>query len=113
MFLKPEIDLKQHLLFLKQGFNLYEVYLLSENLIRNWFKGVLDLMINSFYDYIEQGRTNYIIFSCILLFFFIIYYLIVWRIGEEKLNSLLKKSGDLINLIPYEIKNILIEKLNQ
>ena len=32
---------------------------------------------------------------------------------EEKLNLLLKRSIDLINLIPQEIKNILIDKLNE
>ena len=101
------------MLFLKEGFNIYEINLLSENLVRNWFEGVLDLMINSFYDYMEQGRTDYIIFSVVLFIFLILYYFIVWRICEEKLNSIIKKSGDLINLIPYEIKIILIEKLNQ
>jgi hypothetical protein len=111
IFLKPDIN--QHLLFLQYGPNLFQMNLLLEDVIRNWFEGVLDLMINSFYDYMEQGRTDYIIFSIILFIFLILYYFIVWRICEEKLNSLIKKSGDLINLIPYEIKNILIEKLNQ
>ena len=38
---------------------------------------------------------------------------IIWRINEEKLNLLLKESANLINLIPQEIKNIIIEKLNE
>ena len=33
--------------------------------------------------------------------------------SEEKLNILLKSSADLINLIPQEIKNIIIEKINE
>ena len=43
----------------------------------------------------------------------ILYYSIIWKAYEEKLNILLKESADLINLIPQEIKNIIIEKLNE
>ena len=113
IFFQGKLDLENHLLFLKYGFTLYEINILTESLIRKWFDGVINLMINSFYDYMDQGKLSYIITSTVLLVFFILYYLIVWRIYEEKLKSLFKKSVDLINLIPQEIKILIIEKLNE
>ena len=43
----------------------------------------------------------------------VIYYCIIWKMNEQKLNFLLKGSVELINLIPQEIKNIIIEKINE
>ena len=100
-------------LFVKLGRKISEMNLLTETIHKYWFNGVIDLMIDSLYDYQEKGKLKYIIFSCILLLILILYYLIIWRIYEEKLNNLLKGSADLINLIPQEIKNIIIEKLNE
>ena len=94
-FYNSENDIKHHSLFVEHGSNIYEMNLLLESIIKKWFNGVLDLMINSFYDYMDEGKLNYIIFSIILL------------------NGVLKKSFDLINLIPQEIKELIIEKLNE
>ena len=55
----------------------------------------------------------FIIFFICLIVICIIFYTIIWRIYEEKLIVLLKESADLINLIPQEIKNVIIEKLNE
>ena len=43
----------------------------------------------------------------------LLFYIIIWKTNEEKLNALLKESYHLINLIPQEIKNLMIEKLNE
>ena len=100
-------------IFSRGGNKFFEMNLLSEEIDREWFNGVLKLMIDSFYDYQDQTNLNYIIFFACFLVIAILYYFIIWRIYEEKLNSLLKGSVDLINLIPQEIKNIIIEKLNE
>ena len=42
-----------------------------------------------------------------------ILYCIVWRSYEESLKVLLKISFDLINLIPEEIKYLIVTKLNE
>ena len=71
------------------------------------------LMLNTFYDYQTHSNFIYIIFIISLMIIIILYYSIIWKTYEEKLNTLLKGSADLINLIPQEIKNIIIEKLNE
>jgi hypothetical protein len=99
--------------FSKEGRKLSEINLLSEEIDREWFNGVLKLMIDSLYNYQDQTNLKYIIFFVCSIVIAILYYFIIWRIYEEKLNSLLKGSVDLINLIPQEIKNIIIEKINE
>ena len=116
LFCKGEFDKKINgvlEIFSRGGNKFFEMNLLSEEIDREWFNGVLKLMIDSFYDYQDQTNLNYIIFFACFLVIAILYYFIIWRIYEEKLNSLLKGSVDLINLIPQEIKNIIIEKLNE
>jgi hypothetical protein len=86
---------------------------INEEVIKKWYEGFLRLMYNSFKEYKNKSKLNYIIFFICLLVIVIIYYCIVWKMSEEKLNVLLKSSADLINLIPQEIKNIIIEKINE
>ena len=97
----------------KGGGKFFEMNILTEEIDRKWFNGVLKLMIDSLYDYHNQNNLKYIIFFVCFIVIAILYYFIIWRIYEEKLNCLLKGSVDLINLIPQEIKNIIIEKLNE
>ena len=94
-------------------FKLYEIHLLIKYIIRVWYKTVLQLMIESFYDFQNKSKIIYIILFICSVIFIILYYFIVWKTYEQKLNILLKGSSDLINLIPKEIKNIIIEKLNE
>ena len=95
------------------GFRLYEVNSAIRNIIRYWYNGVLDLMVNTFNNYQNKSTMFFIIFFICLIVICIIFYTIIWRIYEEKLIVLLKESVDLINLIPQEIKNVIIEKLNE
>jgi hypothetical protein len=97
----------------EREFKLYEISILLQKNIRNWYNNVLKLMIDSYYDFDKSGNFTFILFSSILIVFIILYYSIIWKAYEEKLNILLKRSVDLINLIPQEIKNILIDKLNE
>ena len=97
----------------ESGFRLFEVNSAISNIIRYWYNGVLKLMVNTFNDYQSKSTMYFIIFFICLIVICIIFYTIIWRIYEEKLIVLLKESVDLINLIPQEIKNVIIEKLNE
>ena len=70
-------------------------------------------MINSINEYQSNSLFIYAIIIICLTIIVIIYYSIIWKTCEENLNSLLKGSADLINLIPQEIKNIIIQKLKE
>jgi hypothetical protein len=94
-------------------FLLFELNSAVRNIIRCWYNEVLKLMIKIFNDYQSKSTMFFIIFFISLIVGCILFYTIIWRIYEEKLIVLLKESVDLINLIPQEIKNVIIEKLNE
>jgi len=100
-------------IFTSTEFKLAELIMLVHHMIRNWYNGILVLMINSLYDYQSYSKFIYHIILICLMIIVILYYCIIWKTYEEKLNLLLKESSDLINLIPQEIKIIIIEKLNE
>ena len=82
-------------------------------IVRIWYKNVLSLMLESFYGFQDKSKVIYIIVFIFLIVVISLYYFIIWKTYEDKLNILLKGSSDLINLIPQEIKNIIIEKINE
>ena len=82
-------------------------------LIRYWYHGVIEFITKALEDYKEKSQMFYIIFFICLITIDILVYSFLWRYYEQKLYLLLKRSIDLINLIPQEIKNIIIEKLNE
>ena len=84
-----------------------------QSLIRNWFTAIIKLLIESFYDYKEKSNMFYIICFVCLIVLDILFYFFLWRYYQQKLYFVLKGSIDLINLIPQEIKNIIIENLNE
>ena len=91
----------------------HEMNMGVQYVIKYWYKNVIKLMINNFYDFKNKSSIFYIVFFICLIIIDILFYSIIWRTYEEKLKLLLKDSIDLINLIPIEIKNIIIEKLNE
>ena len=101
LFLKPRMML------------LYILNILAETLVKNWYDAMIKLMIGALNDYESKTKLNYIIIFVCLIIVVVLYYCIIWKMNEQKLNILLKGSADLINLIPQEIKNIIIEKLNE
>ena len=94
-------------------FKLFELTMLIKSNIKLWYEGILNLIFNAYYNFQSKNKFTYIIIFICLIVFLILYYCIIWKTNEEKLNILLKESADLINLIPQEIKNIIIEKLNE
>ena len=57
--------------------------------------------------------TKYIISFLISLLIISIYYLIIWKRYKNEFIKSIYKSFDLINLMPEEIKNIIVNKLNE
>jgi hypothetical protein len=107
-----EYDGISHILKLVD-FKFIELTSIVSLVIRNWYNGVSNLLIESFDDFQSKSKFIYsILFICFIIIL-ILYYSIIWKTNEEKLNGLLKESAALINLIPQEIKNIIIEKLNE
>ena len=97
----------------EKEFKLYEINILVQLIMKMWYNNVLILMVDNFFEYVDNNNLTYIIILIILIIVVILYYCIIWIPYEEKLNVLLKGSSDLINLIPQEIKNIMIEKINE
>ena len=95
------------------GFDLFDVNFIIEHLLRPWFKGTFALMIKSFNDFQNSSKFTYIILFICLMVLVILYYFIIWKSYEKKMSILLKESANLINLIPQEIKDLIIEKLNE
>ena len=95
------------------GFDIIKLNLMLESIVYKWYNGINNLMICYFFEYQKNSKTKFMIGFTSLIIIIILYYCFIWRNYEEKLNNLLKASVDLINLIPQEIKNIIIEKLNE
>jgi len=94
-------------------FKFIELTTIVNTVVRVWYNGVSNLLMESFYEFQSKSKFIYsILFICFIIIL-ILYYSIIWKTNEEKLNGLLKESAALINLIPQEIKNIIIEKLNE
>ena len=97
----------------EKEFKLYEINVLTQIIMRKWYRNLLKYLMEYFYQFRNKTNLLYIILFVCLIIIIILYYCIVWKTYEQKLNFLLKGSSDLINLIPQEIKNIIIEKLNE
>ena len=97
----------------EEGYFLYNINFIIQYIIRPWYKGTLELMIKSFNEFQSSSKFIYIILFICLMFLVILYYCIIWKSYEKKMSILLKESANLINLIPQEIKNLIIEKLNE
>jgi len=98
---------------LNEDSNLFFLNFIIQNIIRPWYIGTLKLMIQTFNDFQSTSKFIYIILFICLIVLVILYYCIIWKSYEKKMSILLKESANLINLIPQEIKNLIIEKLNE
>ena len=90
-----------------------ELNTLAENIIRPWFLGIIDTLNTRFGEFYDGTRVIQISIFISLLVVIILIYFIMWRNYEESLKSLLKISFDLINLIPEEIKYLIVLKINE
>ena len=81
--------------------------------IRPWYYQLIDLMNNSVDHFMNNSKLIQISSYIIIFVIVVLCYCIVWKSYEEKLKQLLKRSFDLINLIPEEIKYLIVSKLNE
>ena len=86
-------------------------YLIS--LIRPWYKYINILIKASFFSEAGGSIKNYILNFILILIYISLFYWILWKRYENHFIVSIKKSFDLINLIPEEIKNIIVNKLNE
>ena len=100
-------------ILIEETFNFYEMHVLIKYIFRQYYNGISKLMMESFDRYKSDSNLYYIVIFICLIFLIIFYYLIIWKLIEQQLGIILKNSIDLINLIPQEIKNIIVEKLNE
>ena len=91
-------------------FDLNEILLY---LIRPWYENMVGILDDCLFNLVERNKLLYIIFFSVILILSSIYYWIFWKNYEEYFINLITNSFDLINLIPEEIKNIIVLKLNE
>ena len=112
-FMNPEKNLNKNISALINHNFWDEINKLLLVMARPWYQNMEDL-ISSYYISYTKGRLNMYIFLFIILLIVIsLYYWIAWKHYEDKFIDSIQKSFYLINLIPEEIKNIIINKLNE
>ena len=89
------------------------IEILIINFVRPWYKNIFKLLDSSYISFAEDIKLMYILVYIIFIVVISLYYWIIWKKYEENFINLIKKSFDLINLIPDEIKNIIVLKLNE
>ena len=83
------------------------------DLVRPWYRKINSLMNEAFYYNIGNKMRNFIIFFIFILFIENLFFWILWKRYEKRFIDSIKKSFDLINIIPEEIKKIIVNKLNE
>lgn len=84
-----------------------------KNILRNWFNNIEEIMNELFEKYMSQAKVVHTIVFVVLQCFLLLYYIIAWRRYYLNVKVMIKKSQELINLIPEEIKCIMVEKINE
>ncbi len=90
-----------------------ELNFIVKNILRKWFYNIEILMNNIFQDYMRKAKVVHTIIFVVLQCFLLLYYVIIWRKKFIEIKTVIQKSQELINLIPEEIKYILIDKINE
>ena len=83
------------------------------NIIRPWYRNFNTFVESLIYYYIEERQIYYIYFFIIQIVLVSLYYWIIWKKYENEFFDLIKKSFDLINIIPEDLKDIIVNKLNE
>jgi len=82
-------------------------------IVRPWYRNINNLLDSSYYSYVVAKLIEYIVSFIVVIIIISLYYWIVWKRYEFEFIDSIKKSFDLINLIPEEIKTIIVSKLNE
>ena len=87
--------------------------MILKGLVKPLYQKLIEIMNSCYYSFIEDIKVLYITIYIIFVALLSVYYWIVWKRYEDNFLDLIKKSFDLINLIPEEIKNLIVLKLNE
>ena len=90
-----------------------EIHKLLLGITRRWYDKMIEFISFYYTAYTDDKLSSYIILYIVLLIVISLYYWIAWKKYEGEFIDSIQKSFDLINLIPEEIKNIIINKLNE
>jgi len=82
-------------------------------LVKPLYNKLIEVMNSCYYTFVENIKVLYITFYAIFVALLSFYYWIIWKKYEDNFLDLIKKSFYLINLIPEEIKNLIVLKLNE
>ena len=72
-------------------FKLAEINMTIKTSIQTWYRNILKLLLKSFYEFLNKRKLIYIILFICLIVFVVLYYFIIWKTYEEKLNILFKR----------------------
>ena len=112
-FMDSERILEQNISALINHPDFFDIHKLLFLILRPCYESLFVLLSDYYNSYKESKLNSYIFLYVILLILISLYYWIVWKHHEDELINSIQKSFDLINLIPEEIKNIIINKLNE
>ena len=80
---------------------------------RPWYEKLVNLIDSYFISYVDYENNFFVLLFIFMLILISIFYFIIWKQYEEEFINKIEKSFDLINLIPEEIKSIIVTKLNE
>ena len=89
------------------------VDLMINYLAKPWYKNIIELIETKYYSYIDKLKSTDITVFVIVISLITLNFWIIWKRFEDRYIDLIRKSFELINLIPEEIKNIIVHKLNE
>ena len=112
-FMDPQRNLKKNISELINHADWFEIHILLLGIVRPWYQSITDLLSSYYNLYTGEKQSYYIFLYAILVILISLYYWIGWKHYEDQFIDSIQKSFDLINLIPEEIKNIIINKLNE
>ena len=84
-----------------------------QNILRHWFNNIEEIMYELFGEYMSKAKVIHTVIFVVLQCFLLLYFIIIWRKYFITIKILIKKSQELINLIPEEIKYVMVEKINE
>ena len=84
-----------------------------KGLVKPLYSKLIEVMNSYYYAFVENIKVLYISIYISFAGLLSLYYWILWKKYEDNFLDLIKKSFDLINLIPEEIKNLIVLKLNE
>ena len=83
------------------------------SIYKPWYNYMIEEMDFYFCQEDYDKQSTHILTFAIMLIAISLYYWIAWKKYEDEFINSIQRSFDLINLIPEEVKNIIVKKLNE